>query len=328
MMHPHFNSIFKEELQAYMDIRIKSVAWNTYRLDCYRLSSFDRYLCLISFDGVIVNQEIINGWLTHNRIPDASLAGYIKAVRGFMQYRINHGKPVYLPPYRKKADLYIPYIFDRDELCGIMSYADEIALINKHSDASYVNIEMAMLIRILYCCGLRLGEALSLQIKHINFCDGIISIIHAKNDKQRLVPVHESVKELLNRYCAALGIHGYSEAFIFPGRFAGTKLSQSTAERRFKSILLHQGIINGNGDAHKRGPCLHCLRHCFMLSAFKQLEVSGYTVNLAAPYLSVYCGHESLLESEKYMKFSSEMFDEEMEVFSKFSDQLFPEVDL
>lgn len=211
---------------------------------------------------------------------------------------------------------------------GIMACADETAFINKHSDAPYINIEIAMLIRLLYCCGLRLGEALSLQVKHINFCDGMISIIYAKSGKQRLVPVHDSVKELLNRYCAALGIHGFPEAFIFPGRFAGTKLSQSTAERRFKSILVHQGIIKGNEDAHKRGPCLHCLRHCFMLSAFRQLETSGHTMDLAAPYLSVYCGHESLLESEKYMKFSSEIFGEEMEAFSKFSSQLFPEVSL
>lgn len=328
MMQPRFSSIFKEELQAYMDIRINSMAWNTYRLDCYRLSSFDRYLCSISFDSEIVTQETINDWLAYNSIPDASLEGYIKSVRGFMQYRINLGKPAYMPPYRRKTDLYIPYIFDRDELYGIMTCADEAAFINKHSDTPYINIEMAMLIRLLYCCGLRLGEALSLQVKHIDFCDGIISVIHAKNDKQRLVPVHDSVKELLNRYCAALGMHGYPEAFIFPGRFAETKLSQSTAERRFKSILMHQGIIKGNEDVHKRGPCLHCLRHCFMLSAFKQLEDSGYAVDLAAPYLSIYCGHESLLESEKYMKFSSEMFDEEMEAFSKFSGQLFPEVGL
>ena len=33
---------------------------------------------------------------------------------------------------------------------------------------------------------------------------------------------------------------------------------------------------------------------------------------MASPYLSVYCGHESLVESEKYMKFSSELFEEDM----------------
>lgn len=63
-----------------------------------------------------------------------------------------------------------------------------------------------------------------------------------------------------------------------------------------------------------------------MFSAFKKFEAAGYSVDMASPYLSVYCGHESLLESEKYMKFSSELFEKEVLRFSDFSEQLFPEV--
>ena len=49
---------------------------------------------------------------------------------------------------------------------------------------------------------------------------------------------------------------------------------------------------------------------------------------MASPYLSVYCGHESLVESEKYMNFSSELFVEDMLLFADFTESLFPEVDL
>lgn len=96
----------------------------------------------------------------------------------------------------------------------------------------------------------------------------------------------------------------------------------------FKKILRKAGIIKGNEDPHKRAPCLHCLRHCFMFHAFKQLETAGYHIDMASPYLSVYCGHESLVESEKYMKFSSELFEEDMLLFADFTESLFPEVDL
>ena len=65
---------------------------------------------------------------------------------------------------------------------------------------------------------------------------------------------------------------------------------------------------------------------CSML--FKQLETAGYHIDMASPYLSVYCGHESLVESEKYMKFSSELFEEDMLLFADFTESLFPEVDL
>jgi hypothetical protein len=58
------------------------------------------------------------------------------------------------------------------------------------------------------------------------------------------------------------------------------------------------------------------------------LEKKGITVDLSFPYLSVYCGHNSLVATEKYMKFSSEMFNEEMNLFADFSNPLFPEVEL
>lgn len=39
---------------------------------------------------------------------------------------------------------------------------------------------------------------------------------------------------------------------------------------------------------------------------------------MVSPYFSVYCKHKSLLESEKYMKFSNELFEKDMLVFSDF----------
>lgn len=321
-----FNSIFREDMQSYIDLRINSMAWNTYRLDCYRLSSFDQFLCLKSFDQDIVPQEVINEWISACNVPEASIEGYIKAVRGFMQHRIHLGKPAYMPPYRKKVDLYIPYIFSNNELEDIFSYADELAEPKPKLAVKYIYIEMAMLLKLLYNCGLRLGEALNLRVKHFNFDDGVIKIFHGKKDKQRFVPVHDSMIKLLADYCSAIEISNQPEAFFFPGKNAGAHLSQITAERHFKSILVNLGIVKRNEDIHKRGPCLHCLRHCFMFFSFKQLEAGGCSVNLSLPYLSIYCGHESLLESEKYMKFSSELFDDEMLRFADFSSSLFPEV--
>jgi integrase len=45
-----------------------------------------------------------------------------------------------------------------------------------------------------------LGEALSLQWKDIDLTDGVITVLKAKNQKQRKVPVHDSLRELLDNY--------------------------------------------------------------------------------------------------------------------------------
>ena len=58
-----FKSCFKDDMQSFMEHRVATFAWNTYRLDNYRLSSFERYLTKISYNDEIVPQTIINQWL-------------------------------------------------------------------------------------------------------------------------------------------------------------------------------------------------------------------------------------------------------------------------
>lgn len=153
-----FKSCFKDDMQSFMEYRVATFAWNTYRLDNYRLSSFDRYLTKISYNDEIVPQTIINQWLNDVGVPEASINGYIKTIRNFMKYRADMGKVVYLPPFQKTKDLYIPYIFSDEELSNIFAIADAYPMTNKFSSIPHIHMEMAVLIRLLYCCGLRLGD--------------------------------------------------------------------------------------------------------------------------------------------------------------------------
>lgn len=45
-------------------------------------------------------------------------------------------------------------------------------------------------LRLLFGCGMRIGEVLSLQMKDIDLENGIITVRNAKNEKDRLVPLH------------------------------------------------------------------------------------------------------------------------------------------
>ena len=86
------------------------------------------------------------------------------------------------------------------------------------------------------------------------------------------------------------------------------------------------GIVYKKSTSHERGQCMHCLRHCFVFHAFRKIETEGMQITDAIPYLSTYLGHDSLYETEKYLKFSSELFSSYMEKFENFTNQLFPEV--
>lgn len=82
-MRLEFNSIFSSEMQTYMELRMSFRSKNTYRLDGYRLMSFDRFLCSKAYKDGLVPEEVINEWLTTAQVAQASLEGYVKTIRGF-----------------------------------------------------------------------------------------------------------------------------------------------------------------------------------------------------------------------------------------------------
>lgn len=71
---------------------------------------------------------------------------------------------------------------------------------------------------------------------------------------------------------------------------------------------------------------MHCLRHVFVFKSFANAEKNGRRIDDAIPYLSIYLGHDSLNETEKYLKFSSELFPDAMKLFDDYTAQIFPEV--
>lgn len=56
------------------------------------------------------------------------------------------------------------------------------------------------LLRALYCCGLRLGEALKLKVDNVDLNSGIIIVYNGKNNVSRLIPILDSLKENLIIY--------------------------------------------------------------------------------------------------------------------------------
>lgn len=61
-------------------------------------------------------------------------------------------------------------------------------------------------------------------------------------------------------------------------------------------------------------------------AGIKQIEEAGIIQNDAIPYLSIYLGHDSLNETEKYLKFSSEAFPEDMDLFETYISAVWSEV--
>ena len=71
---------------------------------------------------------------------------------------------------------------------------------------------------------------------------------------------------------------------------------------------------------------IHCFRHVFAIKSFKLVEECGIKITDAVPFLPTYLGHDSLYETEKYLKFSGELFPDTTAKFEAYTDGIFPEV--
>jgi len=321
-----FHSILKDEINGFLAVRKTVLSNFTIELYTHYLKSFDTFLVNIGLQEKIISEDIFNEWQKIITGKTRTKAGKIGTIRLFFKYLHSLGILAYIPVIPKIADDYIPYIFSDDELCRLFSAADTIAR-TKGQPNLYMRKEFPMILRLLYGCGLRIGETLVLQMKDVDLKGGILTLLHTKKEKHRLVPMSPSLTDILRQYCLAMGIVGIPDAFLFPSADPARLMSIQAVRNKFNCLLKSLGIKLPNRNRYERGPCQHCLRHVFVFKSFLQAQKNGRSIDDSVPFLSIYLGHDSLKETEKYLKFSSELFPSTLELFESYAGMVFPEVD-
>ena len=169
---------------------------------------------------------------------------------------------------------------------------------------------------------------MELKRKDIDFKNKTIYLRETKFSKERLIPVHESLITILERYCLLLGIMHKPNAFLFPGQKEGAHFTPRQMDTRFAKILKSAGIDQHERKSYERGACLHCFRHLFVLKSMQQLEAAGHSVDMNDLLLPTYLGHECLLDTDKYMRFSGVQVPNSLEAFETFTAGLIPNVEV
>lgn len=188
------------------------------------------------------------------------------AIKSF--YQITVGMPLKLDkiPFSKK-DKKVPKILEEDEIQAMFD--------NCH------NLKHLTILTVLYACGLRISEVINLKIADIN--TDTIDIVCAKGRKDRIVPLPENVKALIDMY-----IKEYSpQVYLFNGQFPKKELrySERSINEFLKQIAFRAGI---NKNIHA-----HLLRHSY---ATHNLE-SG----ISLPFLQEILGHNSPKTTSIYL---------------------------
>lgn len=107
------------------------------------------------------------------------------------------------------------------------------------------------MVEMLYGCGLRVSELISLRISDINIQEEYLQVI-GKGNKQRMIPIGQQALKYTMIYLQQIRIHQQikkgNEDFIFLNRL-GTKLSRISVFTMIKTLALKVGL-NKNISPH------------------------------------------------------------------------------
>jgi len=322
---PEFKSVFAAELAEFIALKQKTIATSTYRIYCRLLASFDRHIVDCGMTEKAIGEQLVCDWIApfYKTVTVKTVSDNVSHLRKFLEYLRFCGYPVYVPEgLPKYTDRYVAYLFSDLEIEKIFRAADKLEFVCGRPASRYYRYTFPMALRMLYGCGLRLGETLSMKVGEINFESGVLLMKNTKNSKQRIVPMDGSLTDMLRRYCAAIGVIRKPGAWLFPTDCPERHLNHATAYSLFRKILLDTEIYVAP-EPHTRGQCLHCFRHLFTVKSFAQAEREGRPVSDSVPCLSVYLGHFDMDGTEKYLKFSGDMFPEYTEQFEAYSSGVF-----
>ena len=265
-------------------------------------------------------KELVERWIAKRDHENPKThSNRISIIRQFSEYLLRLGILAYVPPARLVQiwhDRFVPYIFTVEEIRRILCEVDNLS---PEPISPLRHIIMPEFFRLLYFCGLRVGEARKLQVKDVNLNSGVLNIRHSKFDKDRLVPMSDFILNRLRKYSARLGVRN-EQSYFFPSCYGGFQ-SHAVIYTFFRTILERIGIDHGGRGF---GPRLHDLRHTFAVHRLIGWYQKHENLNAKLPLLATYLGHKGMNGTQRYLHMVPELFPEVTETLENFVGHVIP----
>lgn len=184
-----------------------------------------------------------------------------------------------------------PYILSDKDLGLLLTNTSQLTPRSKIRSLTY-----STLFALLAATGLRVSEAIALNIKDIAK-EGLI-IRLTKFRKDRLVPIHQTTREALNRYLKYRMKYSSISQSLFISK-KGTRMSYSVTNRIFKQLIKSIGLFDDSGHSTVH---IHDLRHRFAIRSLEKCHQKDSTeISRHMVALSTYMGHGKISSTYWYL---------------------------
>jgi integrase/recombinase XerD len=221
----------------------------------------------------------------------------LQVIRGFTRYLqaldpAHEVPPTGLLPVRTARP--VPHLYSESDITTLMHAARALPM-------PLWGPTMETIIGLLWATGLRVGEALRLNVDDLDADSGVLTVWLSKFNKSRLVPVAPSTVAALDRYR-----HQLPAGLATPALFNGPDGERATYPRFNRSFVRLADATGITARAGRR-PRAHDLRHSFAVRTLVGWYRDGADVAALLPRLSTYLGHVEPASTYWYLSAAPEL---------------------
>lgn len=287
------------------------------------LKAFDAFANKEGLNEVTISKEMAQKWCKRRKgEANDTWSHRTNFLRQFAIYLLNLGYKAYIPNKSpsKHDETFIPYIYSAEEIKKIFEAADNLKLHDRHTNTLLMSVPL--LVRMLYATGIRIGEAVKLNLEDVNLKKNYLAIEGGKNGKDRMVPFSESLAEGCRQYLKyrnRLPKH-CNRFFVKPN---GCKCRAGGFQHWWNEILRSAGIKHRGKIP---GPRIQDIRHTFCVKSMHDMSVDGKDLYYSLPILSTYVGHQSIAATDRYVRMTSEMYPELINKIEPICSYIYPTI--
>jgi integrase len=262
----------------------------------------------------------VSGFVSGNGPITSSWHHRFDALVGLNRYLMSRDCPTLIPlpsVVPKRPQPRSPYIYRPEELRRLLALT--VTFNRVRAGRMLLGSTLRVLVLLFYGTGLRLGEALSLNIADADLAAGVLTIRDTKFFKTRLVPIGDRLGEELKAYLrwrlALPCPDGEASPFFVTRR--GKRLDCRCVQENFRAVCILAGVRR-DGDARQQ-PRIHDLRHTFAVHRLVAWYREGADVQRLLPKLSTYLGHIDVAATQRYLTMTPELLSEANRRFERYA---------